>query len=68
MPPACTRAPVVVCSAGVRPAVQRLLAPALPRAVVLSYSELESVELESAGPPTATNGGWGPLSAVRSEP
>jgi flagellar biosynthesis protein FlhA len=41
------RAPVVVCSAGVRLAVQRLLGPALPRAVVLSYNELESVELES---------------------
>jgi flagellar biosynthesis protein FlhA len=40
------RPPVVVCSAGVRSAVQRLLAPSLPRAVVLAYSELESVRLE----------------------
>jgi flagellar biosynthesis protein FlhA len=42
------RPPVVVCSASVRPALQRLLGPSLPRAVVLSYDELESVEVESS--------------------
>jgi flagellar biosynthesis protein FlhA len=41
------RAPVLVCAAGVRWAVQRLISPTQPRAVVLGYNELESVEIES---------------------
>jgi flagellar biosynthesis protein FlhA len=41
------RAPVLVCSPGLRPAVQRLIAPLLPRAVVLGLNELESVDVES---------------------
>jgi flagellar biosynthesis protein FlhA len=41
------RSPVLVCSPSVRSAVHRLLASSLPRAVVLGYNELESVDVES---------------------
>ncbi|MFB3890491.1 MAG: flagellar biosynthesis protein FlhA [Phycisphaerae bacterium] len=39
--------PVVLCAPQVRPALRKLLAPAMPDASVLSYSEIESVEVES---------------------
>jgi flagellar biosynthesis component FlhA len=38
---------VVVCAPGVRAAVHKLIAGLMPRAVVLGYNELESVEVES---------------------
>ena len=41
------RPPVVVCAPGVRAAVRRLLAPSLPRAVVLGYNEIDSVAVET---------------------
>ena len=41
------RPPVVVCAPGVRSAVHKLISPLLPRAVVLGYDELESVQIES---------------------
>ena len=40
------RPAVVVCSPELRPAVRQLVRPALPRAAVLAYSEIDSVELE----------------------
>ncbi|HUT60468.1 MAG TPA: flagellar biosynthesis protein FlhA [Phycisphaerae bacterium] len=41
------RPPVVVCASGIRPAVSRLLSPALPGTVVLGYNEVDSVEVQT---------------------
>jgi len=41
------RWPVVVCAPQIRPAVSKLIAAAVPEAVVLGYNEIDSVEVES---------------------
>ncbi|HUS91313.1 MAG TPA: flagellar biosynthesis protein FlhA [Phycisphaerae bacterium] len=41
------RPAVVVCSPEIRPAVRQLVHPSLPRAAVLAYNEIDSVELQS---------------------
>ena len=41
------RQPVVLCAPGVRAAVRQLLAPVMPRAAVLAYNEIESVQVQS---------------------
>jgi len=40
------RAPVVVCSPGIRPAVRRLVAGAMSEAVVLGYNEIDAAEVD----------------------
>lgn len=40
--------PIVLCSPRVRPTLRRMLRPALPEAAVLSYSEIESVEVQAS--------------------
>lgn len=42
--------PIVLCSPRVRPALRRMLGPSMPETAVLSYSEIDSVEVE----PSAT--------------
>jgi flagellar biosynthesis protein FlhA len=41
------RRPVVVCAPQIRPVIHKLLAGAVPEAVVLGYNEIDSVEVES---------------------
>jgi flagellar biosynthesis protein FlhA len=43
------RKPVVICAPQMRSALRRLVAPAMPEAVVLGYDEIDSVEVESVG-------------------
>jgi flagellar biosynthesis protein FlhA len=43
------RRPVVICAPQMRSALRRLVAAAMPEAVVLGYNEIDSVEVESVG-------------------
>ncbi len=43
------RRPVLLCDSRVRGPLRRLIAPVIPEAAVLAYSEVESVEVQSVG-------------------
>ena len=43
------RKPVVICDAAVRRSLRKIIAPVLPAAAVLAYSEVDTVEIQSVG-------------------